>query len=458
MSPSVNSVEEQFVRDEEFLRHFKKGREELDKGNFESACTTLEKAYELSPNSEGVENLLGIIYFQREDYKKAENIYRKLVKRNPYVFTLRANLGLIYFKGKKYFDSVRELNEAVRLKPDYTKAHNYLGLVYSELGKYKSAREEFLRAGSRTMAKKIEEVIAGIRKPETLQAHNHGETGKKYTAEPKPIGDLIVDPELKKMLDDFEEDKKTSASDQSESGVEHIRLEKDTEGLVEVASGERAGAESSPPHSKKKDQFKSSFYLGLDEDEPGSSATNILNIDFSGSTYSRVKGMIAAEGNLEFEPVRKSFKGKSSDKNLGGEDDPLMKIIGDGKILLSPEDKKLKILTIKPEEILYLKESSILAFQSGISWENGKISLDETENLELVQFKGEGDVAIIFLKHPVIHTISEHSPFKVSTGAIIGWQGKIIPRIVHISPTKENSSESSIPFIEFTGNGRVIIE
>ena len=108
-----------------------------------------------------MENLLGILYFRLEDYRKAEDIYLKLTKKNPAVFTLRTNLGLIYFKEKRYVDSLRELDKATRLKPDYARAHNYLGLVYVELGKYRQAREEFLRAGSRAMAKKMENIIAG---------------------------------------------------------------------------------------------------------------------------------------------------------------------------------------------------------------------------------------------------------------------------------------------------------
>lgn len=449
----MENLEQKFLRDEEFLRYFKKGRHELDNGNFEAAVEFLEKAYKLSPESEGVENLLGMLYFRMENYKKAETIYRKLVGHNPYIFTLRANLGLIYFKEKKYFDSVKELNEAVKLKPDYSKAHNYLGLVYAELGKYKSAREEFLRAGSRNMAKKVEEIIAGIRDPESLQIDGQEERETVPLKEKIPIGDLILDPELKKMLDDFEEDRKFIGEENRGSDVEHIHLDMGNEGLVAMTPKRKVG-----PKSTGEKEFKSSFYLGLDEGESGSTSVNLLNINFSGYTYGRVKGLIAAEGQLDFEPVKKSYQGKPSNKDLGGEDDPIMKIVGDGKIILSPDEKKLKIINITSEDVLYLKEPSILAFQSGISWENGKISLDKNNLLELIQLKGQGDIAILFNKYPVEKQVSEDSPFKVSANAIIGWQGKVIPKVVHITQKKEGGEETNIPFIEFTGKGKVIIE
>ncbi len=449
----MESLEQKFLRDEEFLRHFKKGRQELDNGNLRAAVESLEKAYRLSPDSEGVENLLGMLYFRMESYKKAEAIYKKLVGHNPYIFTLRANLGLIYFKEKKYFDSIRELNEAVKLKPDYPKAHNYLGLVYAELGKYKSAREEFLRAGSRNMAKKVEEIIAGIRKPESLQIEGQEERESVPLKEKIPIGDLILDPELKKMLDDFEEDRKFVGEGNSTSNVEHIHLDVGNDGLVAMTPKRKIR-----PEKTEKKEFKSSFYLGLDEGESVSTPVNLLNINFSGYTYGRVKGLIVAEGQLDFEPVKKSYQGKLSNKDLGGMDDPIMKIIGNGKIILSPDDKKLKIINLESKEVLYLKESSVLAFQAGISWENGKISLDKDNLLELLQLKGQGDLAILFNKYPVEKNVSEDSPFKVSANAIIGWQGKVIPKVVHITQKKEDGDGINIPFIEFTGKGRVIIE
>ncbi len=202
----MTTPQERFLREEEFLRLFKKARKELDQGNLKSAIEHLEKAYELSPDSEGVENLLGILYFRVENYRKAEDIYIKLTKKNPEVFTLRTNLGLIYFKEKRYIDAIRELDKAVRLKPDYSRAHNYLGLVYVELGKYRTAREEFLRAGSRTMAKKMENIIAGSMNPETIQK-SYREKEERGPDKDIPVASFILDPELKRILDDFEVEK-----------------------------------------------------------------------------------------------------------------------------------------------------------------------------------------------------------------------------------------------------------
>jgi len=450
--------------EEEFLKLFKEGRELFDNGKIEDAMRTLEKAHRLSPSSEGVENLLGMIYFNIGDFPKAEIIYKKLLKRNPNNLTLRVNLGLIFFKTEKYFDAIRELNEALNIKPNYDKAHNYLGLVYAELGKYKTAREEFLRAGSRSMARKMESIIAGVIKPDFYKKKKEEEKEKRdQSNQVIQIGDLTLDPELKEMLSDFEKEGKIAES-RDRSNVEHIRLDLDKNGLVEAKSADKyeTGSDGKKPAREPKTESQREE-RGGQEDYVGKSEFSItdnnhLEIIFSGHTFARSGGLVTAEGNLDFETTRKSHKGKLSEDALGGEENPIMKIKGKGKVLISPGDRRITVFTLDTEKVFYVKESSILSFQSGISWENGSIKLSKEDTLEILQIKGNGDFAVISKRSPVTRDIVEGSPFKVKAGAFIGWQGKITPRVVNISQNKDENKAVDIPFIEFAGKGKVIIE
>ena len=460
MSPNGKKIS----TEEEFLKLFKEGRELFDDGKVEDAMRTLEKAYRLSPSSEGVENLLGMIYFNIGDFPKAETIYKKLLKRNPNNLTLRVNLGLIFFKTEKYFDAIRELNEALSIKPNYDKAHNYLGLVYAELGKYKTAREEFLRAGSRSMARKMESIIAGVVKPDFYKKKKQEEKEKQDQSDQEiQIGDLSLDPELKEMLSDFEKGGKISEP-KDKSAVEHIRLDLGKNGLVEAKSKDEPEVKSDgkkPARGPKAEPQREK--IDEEEDDVGGSEftitdNNHLEINFLGHTFARSGGLVTAEGNLDFETTRKSHKGKLSQDSLGGEENPIMKIKGKGKVLISPGDRRITVFTIESEKVFYVKESSVLAFQSGISWENGSIKLSKDDTLEVLQIKGKGDFAVISNRNPVIREIVEGSPFKVKAGAFIGWQGKIIPKVVNISQKKNENKAVDIPFIEFAGKGNVIIE
>ena len=466
MAPDRKNV----LNGEEFLQFFKEGRQLFEEGKIEEAIKPLEKAYQLSPGSEGVENLLGMVYFRLRDFPKAETIYKKLLKRNPHNLTLRLNLGLIFFKLEKYFDAIRELNEALNIKPNYDKAHNYLGLVYSELGKYRTAREEFLRAGSRSMAKKMEDIISGVSKPEIVnkkQDEKGNKIDKKQPQDEIQVGDLTLDPGLKEMLNDFMNEKESKDS-KEHSNVEQIHLDVGQEGLIEAvlveeptkdSDKEKPKKDKKPPPAKAvkeqedglkdKSNIKSKFTIN---------SNSQLEIVFSGYTFARSSELVTAEGNLDFENTKQSHQGKLTKDDLGGDENPIMKIKGEGKVLISPGDKRISITKIKAKEVFYIKESSILAFQSGFSWENGSIKLTKDSNLDILQLKGIGDFATISKTDPVIKQIVEGAPFKVRAEVIIGWQGKITPKVVQLSQKKDDNNTVDLPFIEFSGKGKVIIE
>jgi len=454
----VTTPQERFIREEEFLRLFKKARKELDEGSVKTAVEHLEKAYVLSPNSEGVENLLGILYFRLEDYRKAEDIYLKLTKKNPGVFTLRTNLGLIYFKEKRYVDALRELDKATRLKPDYGRAHNYLGLVYVELGKYRQAREEFLRAGSRTMAKKMESIISGALNADTIQKTYRGKEQKNADDADAGVTQFILDPELKKILDDFERvGINQLPSEEIQSNVEHIRLDLGKEGLMEGSALKEPIFTPPKGRAPGKQEPYSAFTLGLTQKDTGFDAHNLLNVYFTVGTFSRVGGIIAAEGRHEFSPARRRHKGKFTDHQLGGLTDPIMKIVGEGILLLSSGDKRIMIVSISPNENLYIKEDALFSFQSTVSWENGTIDIGSGEKIEFVQLSGEGRVAVVSKNTPSLQDTLEGSPVRVASGSLVGWQGKLTPKIIterYIKGEKEIESHS----IEFTGKGKVIVE
>jgi uncharacterized protein (AIM24 family) len=126
--------------------------------------------------------------------------------------------------------------------------------------------------------------------------------------------------------------------------------------------------------------------------------------------------------------------------------------------MLSTGNKMVKIITLNPDTVFYIKESAIMAFQSGISWENGVIRIDDSTNLEIVHLKGTGDVAIQSEKTPVIKEITKKTPLKVNVSSIIGWEGKIIPKVTEISQKKGKDAQITVPFIELNGEGEVIIE
>ena len=151
--------------DDAFLTLLYRGGELLQAGQLEDARAQLEAAYQLQPDNEKGQNLLGLAYFKLGHFDRAAEIYEGLVRENSSDPTLRVNLGLVYLKSGQLPRAIREFERAVQLAPERAKAHNYLGLALAQAGEYGRAREAFLRAGSDVMAEKMARALAADRVP-----------------------------------------------------------------------------------------------------------------------------------------------------------------------------------------------------------------------------------------------------------------------------------------------------
>jgi hypothetical protein len=157
----------------ELLEQLYRGGELLGQGKVVEAKDYLERAYQLDPNNEKAQNLLGLSYFKLGLFDRASEIYETLVRDNPTDPTLRVNLGLVYLKSNAVARAVREFEVATDLQPEHQKAHNYLGLALAQAGELGRAREHFLLAGSEAMAEKmaraLEESQARAPAPEPMR-------------------------------------------------------------------------------------------------------------------------------------------------------------------------------------------------------------------------------------------------------------------------------------------------
>ncbi|HVE83999.1 MAG TPA: tetratricopeptide repeat protein, partial [Myxococcales bacterium] len=147
--------------EDEFLHALYQGGELLAAGRVIEAKDHLERAYQLQPDNEKGQNLLGLTYFKLGLFDRAAEIYERLVEENPGDPTLRVNLGLVYLKTNVVARAVREFEAAVDLAPEHKRAHNYLGIALAQAGELGRARDHFLVAGSDQMAEKMTRAIAG---------------------------------------------------------------------------------------------------------------------------------------------------------------------------------------------------------------------------------------------------------------------------------------------------------
>ncbi len=82
-------------------------------------------------------------YFENGELKKAENMYLKILAKEPDDAALYNKLGLIYLQDKNFKDAKSALKQALKLEPENDTFYNNLGLLYYQMEDYDEAIEAY---------------------------------------------------------------------------------------------------------------------------------------------------------------------------------------------------------------------------------------------------------------------------------------------------------------------------
>ena len=96
---------------------------------------TLEEAFALA-----VQN------HQNNNFKIAENLYKKILEKNPNHFESIFRLGSLSIQTKNFDTAILLLNKAIQIKSDHANAYHNLGLVFKILGKFKEATNSYQKS------------------------------------------------------------------------------------------------------------------------------------------------------------------------------------------------------------------------------------------------------------------------------------------------------------------------
>jgi tetratricopeptide (TPR) repeat protein len=80
---------------------------------------------------------LGLIYKERRDFVKAENIYLKLLKLFPDHPYANYDLGYVYREMKLYKKAIEQYKKALKIDPENINALFDIGYIYKQQGMYR---------------------------------------------------------------------------------------------------------------------------------------------------------------------------------------------------------------------------------------------------------------------------------------------------------------------------------
>jgi Flp pilus assembly protein TadD len=120
--------------------------EDFDRGHYADAENVYDKLLARDPKNPYLLSNQGVVLFRQDKLKSAEVMLKKAVAASPRDAFSQATLGIVYYRMHRYDDAISALTQAITLDPKNATAHNYLGITSSQKGWPEAAIDEMQKA------------------------------------------------------------------------------------------------------------------------------------------------------------------------------------------------------------------------------------------------------------------------------------------------------------------------
>jgi len=116
------------------------------KNNLKIAENLYKKILKKNPNHASSHNNLGLIFHAYKDFQKAKSSYQKAIEIQPNYANAYNNLGLILKALGERKKAIDAYEKAISINPNFVQTHNNLGLIFYGLGEFQKAKSSYQRA------------------------------------------------------------------------------------------------------------------------------------------------------------------------------------------------------------------------------------------------------------------------------------------------------------------------
>jgi uncharacterized protein (AIM24 family) len=357
----------------------------------------LLRALTVRPRDLRALELLALVRFKLGRLADAREVYREAVALAPGNASAHLNLGLIALKHDWPEEAVAELEEATRLAPGDRRAWSYLGYAHARAGAAAPAVAAFRRAGQPALAAEIESSlggrpVAGAFRLELARA----EAAPGSVAAPAPNG---------------------TAGGGGGGGAPG--------GRVTVTSLAGFATSCLLPGAQDGDDDVAAEGEAMPDD--------VLKLRVEGEAHVRHDALLASVGDLRVDEAHRRRHGRVTEEGLGQPGRPFVRCTGVGEVWLTVPRRGRGLVALSLEQdVLYLREERVAAFDGDVVWESGQVPWD---GMPLLQFRGSGRVVVDAAGGEVLALrVPEGETVTVSRPRLIGWVGRIVAQSVRPQP------------------------
>jgi Flp pilus assembly protein TadD/uncharacterized protein (AIM24 family) len=189
---------------------------------------------------------------------------------------------------------------------------------------------------------------------------------------------------------------------------------------------------------------------GDDVFEIGPSGALIVRV--TERVMTRLDGVHITGGDLAYELAMRRSRGHNTDEAFNHGGSQLHAVSGRGYVIALPGKAAFAAVSLD-DDILYLREDLVFAFEATLRWENGNVP-GLRGKLPIVQFRGDGAVALRLARPLVRVKLPAQGMVFVDADRLAGWIGRVIPRAVVPPP----GGPLGAMCVECTGEGIVLVE
>lgn len=464
--PLSQTTPESVSSGEEFLFHLYRGSELLQDNCISEAKEELEQALSMQPQDVEGQGLLGIVYFRLGLYPRAIKIYREIVAACPAELTPRVNLALCYIKTGQLSSARRELEAVISRAPERKRAWGYLGLVFERMGDLHKARAAFERASQEHMVLRMDRLLSVEQSP-----GKDSDRPERFEVR-QAAADAFA--ELETATGPTEVFSSQVAEAGPRSG--HWRpLEPGEEAIPPPARPPHMGLARDPdrprtslpplslspppgrtPRAAAATDLTAESLLALPQDvvvtQPSSRSLLVHVREGFGVRQDTLGALLPRNESFKSQVLMRRHRGHETSEPMGGHGTPFVLLEGAGHLVLKAS-LPIQILHVQAG-FVYVRESSLVCFESTVRYEHGRLSALGDEAVSIVQLSGRGVAA--FERRGGLRSlaVSAEQPVTVRARLVLGWTGRMLT-----GPLEPKHAPNQVHgFVTFTGDGAIFLD
>jgi len=128
------------------ITFFQKGRDFLDRRQFDSARTEFEHVLDIDPNIIDAHYMIGLCYMGQENFDRARSSFEKILNIEPDMAEAHYMIGLCYVRQERFEPARTAFEKVTDLLPDVSDSYNQIGICYLNQNNYEKAIYYFKKA------------------------------------------------------------------------------------------------------------------------------------------------------------------------------------------------------------------------------------------------------------------------------------------------------------------------